>query len=55
MLYKRLFQIYGDSVTVSQVAIKSGFSDPVYFSKKFKQFTGVSPEKYRKQFYIFKS
>lgn len=52
---KRLFQIYGDSVTVSQVAIKSGFSDPVYFSKKFKQFTGVSPEKYRKQFYIFKS
>lgn len=44
---KRLFQIYGNAVSVSEVAEKSGFYDPIYFSKRFKQSVGVSPEQYK--------
>ena len=46
---KKLFEIYGKSFSVAQVAAACGFEDPVYFSRRFKQFAFVSPTEYRKQ------
>ena len=46
---KKLLEIYGASISVSQVAEDCGFEDPVYFSRRFKQFTGISPTQYKKQ------
>lgn len=46
---KRLLEIYGESLAVSDVAEACGFHDAVYFSRRFKQFTGMSPTEYRKQ------
>ena len=37
---------------LSAVATSSGFSDSVYFIKKFKQFTGTSPNQYHKEFFL---
>ena len=34
---------------VGEIAEMLGFSDMLYFSKKFRVFTGVSPTDYRKQ------
>ena len=36
----------GGCVTVSEIAAKCGFADPLYFSKFFKKKTGVSPSEY---------
>ena len=44
---KKLFEIYGQGLSVSQVAEACGFNDAVYFSRRFKQFTGVSPKQYK--------
>lgn len=44
----KLLEIYGQSITVAEVAAACGFTDPVYFSKRFKQHTGLSPDSYRK-------
>lgn len=46
---QKLFEIYGHSHSVSQVAASCGFDDPVYFSRRFKQITGYSPNEYKKQ------
>ena len=46
---KKLFEIYSSSISVSQVAEKCGFDDLIYFSKRFKQAVGVSPDRYRKE------
>ena len=46
---RRLFEIYGDTLSVAEAAEACGFDDPVYFSKRFKQFTGISPAEYKKQ------
>lgn len=46
---QKLFEIYGKSITVSEVAEVCGFSDTIYFSKRFKQCVGLSPDAYRKQ------
>jgi len=35
-------------LTISEVAMRCGFSDPAYFSRIFKQNVGVSPAQYRK-------
>ena len=35
------------TLNVAQVAYKSGFNDTSYFSRKFKQFTGTTPQKWR--------
>ena len=32
---------------LSQIAVSVGFSDQSYFSKVFKQITGISPNRYR--------
>ena len=45
---RKLFEIYGESLSVSAAAEICGFDDSVYFSKRFKQFTGLSPAQYRK-------
>lgn len=34
--------------TVKDIAYETGFSDPYYFSKAFKAYTGMSPQNYRK-------
>jgi len=44
---KKLLSDSGNSIQV--VALKSGFSDPLYFSKMFKKQTGLSPLSYRNQ------
>ncbi len=41
-----LINVYRNSLTLIEVAEKCGFTDYVYFSKRFKQITGVSPRKY---------
>ena len=35
--------------TVTDIAAESGFADPNYFTKAFRQRHGVSPLKYREQ------
>ena len=35
-------------LTVAEVAYQSGFQDPGYFTKKFRQQTGITPIAYRK-------
>ena len=45
---KKIFDIYGDSVSVAEAAYACGFDDPVYFSKRFKQIIGTSPDRYKK-------
>jgi AraC-like DNA-binding protein len=46
---QKLFEIYGDNLSVSEVAEACGFEDPIYFSRRFKQFVGVPPSEYKKQ------
>ncbi len=47
---KKLLEIYSESISIQTVADMSGFSDPVYFSKRFKQYVGIYPNEYKKQF-----
>lgn len=37
------------NLTVSEIAFKTGFEDPYYFSRMFKKHYGISPAAYRKQ------
>ncbi len=46
---QKLFEIYGKSITVAEAAQTCGFKDVIYFSKRFKQWYGVSPDAYRKE------
>ncbi len=39
----------GEMITVAEVAYQVGFSDPLYFSRCFKQHFGMTPSKYQKQ------
>jgi AraC-like DNA-binding protein len=41
-----LMYTYGKSVSLTEVAEKCGFTDYVYFSKKFKAVTGIAPRTY---------
>ncbi len=41
-----LINTYRHSVSLSDISEQCGYTDYVYFSKKFKQITGVSPRKY---------
>lgn len=36
-------------MTISEISAKCGFSDPFYFSKVFKKFTGTTPTAYMKE------
>ena len=44
-----LIDIYRHSVPLSDIAEKCGYTDYVYFSRRFKQFTGLSPRVYMEQ------
>jgi len=39
----------GSTLTISQIAYASGFSDPAYFARVFKQHKGVTPQEFRTQ------
>ena len=41
-----LMYTYGKSVSLAKIAEKCGYTDYVYFSKKFKSITGVAPRTY---------
>lgn len=41
-----LIDTYGKDIPLSEIAAKCGYTDYVYFSKKFKSITGVSPRTY---------
>ena len=43
---KRRLRLYGKTESIREIAEKAGFSDPYYFSRKFKQKTGMSPRDY---------
>lgn len=45
----KLLDIYSANISVSELSYACGFTDPVYFSKKFKEFTGMSPLNYQKK------
>ena len=46
---RELMEIYGDGLSLARVAEQCGFTDYVYFSRKFRQITGVSPRLWRNQ------
>lgn len=41
-----LMEVYAGTLSLAQIAEKCGFTDYVYFSKKFKEAFGVSPKRY---------
>ncbi|MDP4121124.1 MAG: helix-turn-helix domain-containing protein [Bacillota bacterium] len=44
-----LIEIYGSVLSLNQIAEQCGYMDYIYFSKKFKLYTGISPNEYRKK------
>ncbi len=44
-----LIGVYGESMPLSKIAESCGYTDYVYFSKQFKQYTGNSPKEYLKK------
>ncbi|WP_294508994.1 AraC family transcriptional regulator [uncultured Victivallis sp.] len=38
------------SAPVAEIALRLGYRDPYHFSRRFKLFAGVSPERYRREF-----
>ncbi len=47
-----LINIYQNSMSLMDIAISCGFDDYIYFSRKFKQVVGVSPQAYKKSLLI---
>lgn len=45
----QLLEIYGQGITVNEVMHACGFEDLSYFSRRFKQFTGCSPDLYKRK------
>ncbi len=43
-----LIDIYKTSLSLSEIALMCGYNDYVYFSRRFKKITGMSPQKYIK-------
>lgn len=43
--------ISSTNLTIKQVALENGFSDPYYFSRLFKQYENISPQLFRKKIY----
>lgn len=42
-------QLEGARLSIAEIAFELGFEDPLYFSRVFKKFYGISPNLYRKQ------
>lgn len=43
-----LIDMYGNSLSLSEIAERCGYTDYVYFSRKFKMITGMSPREFMK-------
>ena len=41
-----LIEIYADKIPLTQICEQCGYVDYIYFSKKFKEVTGISPREY---------
>ena len=46
---KAYMYLESTTMTISEVAYKTGFNDPVYFARLFKQRTGMTPKAYREK------
>ena len=44
---KTLINVYQNSTPLIDIAISCGFDDYIYFSRKFKQIVGISPQSYK--------
>lgn len=44
-----LIEVYRSELSLSEISEQCGYLDYVYFSKKFKSVTGMSPREYRSQ------
>lgn len=45
-----LIDIYKNNCSMTQISEQCGFVDYIYFSKRFKQITGLSPNEYKKKY-----
>ena len=43
-----LLDNYGNALRICEIADMCGYTDSLYFSRKFKKYTGISPESYKK-------
>lgn len=48
-LSQAAYKLHNTDSSITEICISSGFSQPSYFGKKFREYYGVSPLKYRKQ------
>ena len=46
---KSLINVYHNAMPLLDIALNCGFDDYIYFSRKFKKLTGLSPYEYRKK------
>ena len=46
-LKKAVMYLEKDDCTIAEIAYRTGFNDPVYFTRTFKTKIGVTPSKYR--------
>ena len=44
---EQLIELYSNQLSLSEVALRSGYYDYAYFSRRFRQKTGVSPQVYK--------
>lgn len=44
---KKIIDIYRDKLSIAEISESCGFNDAIYFSRRFKQFEGVSPKHYK--------
>jgi ligand-binding sensor domain-containing protein/AraC-like DNA-binding protein len=51
-LKKAAMYLENDECTIAEVTYKTGFNDPVYFARIFKQKMGMTPSKYREEKHI---
>lgn len=42
-----LIDVYRSTLSLSEISEKCGYTDYIYFSRKFKQIKGISPQKYK--------
>lgn len=47
----RYIEVYGNSLQLYEIAQNCGYDDYIYFSRKFKQVTGISPKEYKDKGY----
>lgn len=43
----RIMEIYGNSITLTEISVKVGYLNSAYFSRVFKRIVGVSPKQYK--------